>query len=129
MCEENFDPCPDNAECVATDVGLNECRCNANYFEVVQAGAAQPGAGAAQPEAGPAQPAAGATNPEVSNLSFMCVGEYRGIGIIKCRGVRVCRMYTLSHPKKDRDVTERTYGYTLQDAFFMRQPQCFFLNL
>ena len=28
-------------------------------------------------------------------------------------------VYTLSHPKNDRDVTERAQGYTLQDASFM----------
>ena len=28
--------------------------------------------------------------------------------------------YTLSHPENDCDVTERTQGYTLQDASFMR---------
>ena len=38
-------------------------------------------------------------------------------------------MYTLSHPEKDRDVTERAQGYTLQDASFMRQSsRCSFLN-
>ena len=30
-------------------------------------------------------------------------------------------IYTLSHPENDLDVTNRAKGYTLQDAFFMRQ--------
>ena len=37
--------------------------------------------------------------------------------------------YTLSHPENDSDVTERAQGYTLQDASFMRQSQCFFMNM
>ena len=36
--------------------------------------------------------------------------------------------YTLSHPENDRDVTERIQEYTLQDASFMRQSRCSFLN-
>ena len=36
--------------------------------------------------------------------------------------------YTWSHPENDRDVTERAQGYTLQDASFMRQSRCSFLN-
>ena len=36
--------------------------------------------------------------------------------------------YTLSHPENDCDVTERAQGYTLQDASFMRQSRCSFLN-
>ena len=37
-------------------------------------------------------------------------------------------IYTLSHPENDRDVTDRVQEYTLQDASFMRQSLCFFLN-
>ena len=37
-------------------------------------------------------------------------------------------LYTLSHPENDRDVTERVQEYTLQDASFMRQSRCSFLN-
>ena len=37
--------------------------------------------------------------------------------------------YTLSHPENDRDVTESAQGYTLQDASFMRQSRCSFLNV
>ena len=37
-------------------------------------------------------------------------------------------VYTLSHHENDRDVTERAQGYTLQDASFMRQSRCSFLN-
>ena len=36
--------------------------------------------------------------------------------------------YTLSHPENNRDVTERAQGYTQQDASFMRQSRCSFLN-
>ena len=36
--------------------------------------------------------------------------------------------YTLSHPENDRDFTERIQEYTLQDASFMRQSRCSFLN-
>ena len=36
--------------------------------------------------------------------------------------------YTLSHPENDREVTERAQGYTMQDASFMRQSRCSFLN-
>ena len=36
--------------------------------------------------------------------------------------------YTLSHPENDRDVTDLVQEYTLQDAFFMRQSRCSFLN-
>ena len=38
------------------------------------------------------------------------------------------RVYTLSHPENDRDVTERAQGYTVQDASFMRQSRCSCLN-
>ena len=38
-------------------------------------------------------------------------------------------VYTLSHPENDRDVTESAQGYTLQDASFVRQSQCSFLNV
>ena len=38
-------------------------------------------------------------------------------------------VYTLSHPENDCDVTERDQGHTLQDASFMRQSQCSFLNM
>ena len=34
----------------------------------------------------------------------------------------------LSHPENDRDVTERVQEYTLQDASFMCQSRCSFLN-
>ena len=37
--------------------------------------------------------------------------------------------YTLSHPENERDVTERAQGYMLQDASFMRQSRCSFLNV
>ena len=33
-----------------------------------------------------------------------------------------------SHPENDRDVTDRVQEYTLQDASFMRQSWCSFLN-
>ena len=36
--------------------------------------------------------------------------------------------YTLSHPENGCEVTERAQGYTLQDASFMRQSRCSFLN-
>ena len=36
--------------------------------------------------------------------------------------------YTLSHPENDRDITDRVQEYTLQDASFMRQSRCSFLN-
>ena len=36
--------------------------------------------------------------------------------------------YTLSHPENDCDVTERVQEYTLQDASFMHQSWCSFLN-
>ena len=39
------------------------------------------------------------------------------------------RLYTLSHPENDHDVTERVQEYTLQDASFMRQYRCSFLNV
>ena len=37
--------------------------------------------------------------------------------------------YTLYHPENDRDVTERVQEYTLQDASFMGQSRCSFLNV
>ena len=37
--------------------------------------------------------------------------------------------YILSHLENDRDVTERAQGYPLQDASFMRQSRCSFLNV
>ena len=37
--------------------------------------------------------------------------------------------YTLSHPENDREVTDRVREYTLQDASFMRQSRCSFLNV
>ena len=37
-------------------------------------------------------------------------------------------LYTLSHPKNDRDVTERAQIYTLQNASIVRQSRCSFLN-
>ena len=38
-------------------------------------------------------------------------------------------LYTLSHPKNDHDVTEHVQlGYMLQDAPFMHQCRCSFLN-
>lgn len=36
--------------------------------------------------------------------------------------------YTLFHPENDRDFTECTQGYTLQEASFMRQSRRSFLN-
>ena len=38
-------------------------------------------------------------------------------------------VYTLSNPENDRDVTDRVQEYTLQDASFMRQSRCSFLNV
>ena len=37
-------------------------------------------------------------------------------------------VYTLSHPENVRDVTDRVQEYTLQDASFVRQSRCSFLN-
>ena len=39
------------------------------------------------------------------------------------------QVYTMSHSENDSDVTERAQGYTLQDASFMRQSRCSFLNM
>ena len=48
--------------------------------------------------------------------------------LIKIILVNLMQNYTLSHPENDRDVTERAQGYTQQDASFMRQSRCSFLN-
>ena len=44
------------------------------------------------------------------------------------RKYKTCSSYTLSHPKYDRDVTERSQRYTLQDASFVRQSRCSFFK-
>ena len=44
-------------------------------------------------------------------------------------GPGVNENYTFSHPKNDRDVTDRAQWYTLQGVSFMRQSKCSFLKV
>ena len=59
-------------------------------------------------------------------LQLLINNQYISIGSARIRAS--IRLYTLSHPRNDRDVTERAQWYTLQDASLMHQSRCSFLN-